>query len=148
MSKFCTKCGYEMDETAVACPKCGAQTGVKITSNAGIINRNIVTCILLSIVTCGIYSIVWFIYLTDDSKRLHEDGTASGGTAFLFTLITCGIYGIYWSYMIGKRMYEAGKEHGIAISDNSVLYLILDLFGLGIVNYCLIQNDLNKFATN
>lgn len=50
--------------------------------------------------------------------------------------------------MAGKRMYEAGKKHGIAIADNSVLYLILSIFGLGIVNYCLIQNDLNKFATN
>lgn len=32
-------------------------------------------------------------------------------------------------------------------SDNSVLYLILAVLGLGIVNYCLIQSDLNDFAT-
>ena len=47
---------------------------------------------------------------------------------------------------MGKKMYEAGKIRGKDISDNSVLYLVLSLFGLAIVNYCLIQNDLNKFA--
>ncbi len=146
MSKFCTKCGYEMDDTAVACPKCGAQTGVKFATGASIASKNIVTCVLLSIVTCGIYGIIWFINLTDDSKSIHNDETASGGMAFLFTLITCGIYGYYWNYKIGKRMYEAGKERGIEIADNSVLYLVLSIFGLGIVNYCLIQSDLNKFA--
>ena len=146
MSRFCSKCGYEMDETAVACPKCGAQTGVKSVSTAVVIEKNIVTCILLSIVTCGIYGIIWFVNLTDDSKRLHNDGTASGGMAFLLTLITCGIYNIYWSYKIGKRMSDAGKDHGVVVNDNSVLYLVLSLFGLSIVNYCLIQSDLNKFA--
>lgn len=58
MSKFCVKCGYEMDETAVACPKCGAQTGVKAAVNAGIPNRNIATSIIFSIITCGIYGII------------------------------------------------------------------------------------------
>ena len=48
--------------------------------------------------------------------------------------------------LIGKRLYEAGKEQGVDVSDNSILYIVLSLFGLGIVNYCLIQNDLNKFA--
>ena len=27
-----------------------------------------------------------------------------------------------------------------------MLYVILQIFGLGIVNYCLIQNDLNSIA--
>ena len=51
--------------------------------------RNIVTCILLSLVTCGIYGIVWFINMTDDVAYLSEDPEMSGGKAFLFTLITC-----------------------------------------------------------
>ena len=33
-----------------------------------------------------------------------------------------------------------------SISDNSVLYLVLSLFGLQIVNYALMQSDLNKFS--
>lgn len=110
--------------------------------------RNIVVCILLSIVTCGIYGIYWFITLTDDASRANDDPSFTGVKAFLFTIITCGIYSIYWNYKIGKEMYEANQKKGIQTSDNSVLYLILGLFGFGIVTYCLVQNELNTIAKN
>ena len=110
--------------------------------------RNIVTCILLSIVTCGIYGIYWFITLTDDASRANDDPTFTGVKAFLLTLVTCGIYSIYWNYKIGKEMYEANQKRGIQTSDNSVLYLVLGIFGFGIVTYCLVQNELNVIAKN
>ena len=106
--------------------------------------RNIVTCILLSLVTCGIYGIVWFINMTDDVAYLSEDPEMSGGKAFLFTLITCGIYSFFWAYKMGKNVYRAQLKRNITASDNSVLYVILQVFGLGIVNYCLMQNDINN----
>ena len=57
--------------------------------------RSIAMCIVLSLVTCGIYGIYWFICLTNDCNAVSNDpdGT-SGGVAFLLTLITCGIYGL------------------------------------------------------
>ena len=48
---------------------------------------------------------------------------------------------------MGKTLYTAGQKNGVDIADNSVLYLVLGLFGLGIVNYCIMQSDLNKLAT-
>lgn len=47
---------------------------------------------------------------------------------------------------MGKKLYEAGQKNNQNISDNSILYIILSIFGLGFVNYCIMQNDLNKFA--
>lgn len=109
--------------------------------------RNVVVCLILSIVTCGIYGIVWFISLTDDARFVSGDERLSGGKAFLFTLITCGIYGYYWAYQMGKAMSNAKAKRGETVNDdNSVLYLILSIFGLNIINYCLIQSDLNSFA--
>lgn len=108
--------------------------------------RDIVPCILLTIFTCGIYGIIWFISITDDVGYVSEDRSTSGGTAFLLTLITCGIYSIYWSYMMGKKIYETKVKRGMVASDNSILYLILNIVGLGIVNYCLIQSELNELA--
>lgn len=109
--------------------------------------REIVTCVLLSIVTCGIYGIVWFINLTDDVARLSNDNELSGGKAFLFTLLTCGIYGFYWAYKIGKDIEIAETERNLpATSDNSVLYLILQILGLGLVVYCLAQSEINRMA--
>ncbi len=108
--------------------------------------RNVVVCILLSIITCGIYGIYWFICLTNDASYSAETPEFSGGKAFLFTILTCGIYGFYWYYKMGKTLAQAGAKKGVNIADNSVLYLILGLFGLGIVNYCIMQSDLNTIA--
>lgn len=110
--------------------------------------RNLVTSIILSLVTCGIYGIIWFIGLTDDAKTASEDAQMqSGGMAFLLTLITCGIYGFYWAYKMGKVINQARIKKGMTEDDKSVLYIVLQLLGLGIVNYALMQNDLNEIAT-
>ncbi len=110
--------------------------------------KNIVTAVILSIVTCGIYALVWFINLTDDISYASDDNSVSGGMALLLTIITCGIYGIYWSYKMGKLIASAQEKRGMRVQDNSVLYLVLDIVGLGIVNYCLMQSDLNEIAKN
>lgn len=108
--------------------------------------RNVVVAILLSIITCGIYAIFWFISLTDDAARSADVPDFSGGKAFLFTLITCGIYSFFWYYKMGKTLKAANEKAGIDANDNSVLYLILGIFGLGIVNYCIMQSELNTIA--
>ncbi len=111
----------------------------------GIKRRDIVTSIILSIVTCGIYGIFWFISMVDDVRIATKDNSIpTGGTAFLLTIVTCGIYSIYLFYKLGKAMFESK----ISNSDNSVLYLVLTIFGLLIVNYCIIQNELNTYADN
>ena len=110
--------------------------------------RSIAVSIILTIVTCGIYGIYWFIVMTDDAVKASngKEYQTSGGVAFLLSIVTCGIYSLYWYYKMGKKLYTAGQRSGKDISDNGVLYILLGLFGLGIVNYALIQNDLNKFA--
>ena len=108
--------------------------------------RNIVLQIVLSIITCGIYGIYWMITLTDDTAAKSGDTDLSGVKAFLLGIVTCGIYTFFWYYKMGKALKVAGDNAGVQIEDNSTLYLILGLFGLGIVNYCLMQNDLNKIA--
>ena len=95
---------------------------------------------------CGIYGIYWFICITDEVNAVSEENGTTGGLAFLFTLLTCGIYGIYWAYCNGQKLAKAGNKYNKAIGDNAVLYLILQIVGLGIVNYCLMQNDLNRFS--
>ncbi len=151
---YCPKCGNKVDENITYCPNCGARLE---EGNTTIINnyynnvppieeRNIAMVIILSLITCGIYGIYWFVKMTDEAKQLSSSDNAGGGLAFVYTLITCGIYTIYWNYKMGKNMYEAGQKYGINIEDNSVIYLVLSLFGLGIVSECLMQNDLNKFA--
>ncbi len=108
--------------------------------------RNIAVCIILSLVTCGIYNIYWFICLTNDANTASGTFATSGGTAFLLTLITCNIYGLYWAYKQGEKIDEAKRQRGIPSDSSGGLYLVLQLFGLGIVANALMQNELNNLA--
>lgn len=110
--------------------------------------RDIATSIILTIVTCGIYGLFWFITLTDDLNYLHGTAEITGGKALAFTLITCGIYGIYWAYKMGVRIDEVKTQHGEASANSGIIYLILSIFGLGIVGYALMQSEINKYMPN
>lgn len=109
-----------------------------------IVPRNIALAVILSIVTCGIYQIYWFIKLNNEVNILANDPDApSGGIAFLLSFITCGIYGFFWSYKMGEK---CDKIKGINGGSSAILYLILTFVGLGIVTFCLIQDSINKTA--
>lgn len=191
MSKFCFKCGKELDDSAVFCSGCGASQQLNTTSTTDdnvntntnndtttpkqqptqttsneqttyttntqsntngytrslVKNRSIALSIILSIITCGIYGLFWYAFMVDDANKVSgEYDSTSGGLTILYSLLTCGLYKIYWSYKVGKQLYNAGSNCGKDISDNSILYLILSLFGLSIISDALIQNDLNSFS--
>ena len=102
--------------------------------------RNIVVCILLSLVTCGIYGIYWMIVLNDETNALSGRQGTSGGLVFLFSLI--------WMYQMGNAVETLHDQHGEPRGSAPVVYLLLSLFGLGIVAYALLQNELNKYLPN
>ena len=152
--KYCPNCGKEINSETNFCPNCGSQLTSapkkKFNGERPIVEkRDLVTCIILSFVTCGIYGIIWLVNLVNDINKVCQDDKSSqtGGTVVLLTIITCGIYGIIYFYQAGSRLANAGKKYGIQIDDNSTIYLLLSIFGLSIVTYCLIQTDLNKFAS-
>lgn len=108
--------------------------------------KNIVTSIILTIVTCGIYGIVWFIEITDSCADASGDHSMSGTTSLLFNILTCGIYSIYWNYKMGKLLAIAQEKRNLPVTDNSTLYLVLSIFSMGIISTVLIQSELNRLA--
>ena len=108
--------------------------------------RSVGMSIFLSIITCGLYGIYWFICLTNEINELSGEYSPTGGVAFLLSIITCGIYTFIWSYNMGKRMHAAQLRAGVHTSDNSILYIILNIFGLVIVTYALLQSDINTMV--
>ncbi|WP_165248816.1 DUF4234 domain-containing protein [Adlercreutzia sp. ZJ141] len=135
--------GYQVPPTAIPSVAYAVPTGPYPP-----VNRNIAVCILLSIITCGIYGIYWIYCLVNELNTAsgHPQDT-SGGMVILFSILTCGIYGIYWYYKAGEKVAEIRRRQtGAADNSSAILYLVLALFGFGIVNDCLIQNELNNLA--
>ena len=108
--------------------------------------RSIAVCIILSIITCGIYGIYWYICLNNGTNTASNTFGTSGGMVVLLTLVTCGIYGFYWAFKQGEKLDAAKNSRGIPSSNSGILYLILSLFGFSIVAWALMQNELNKLA--
>ncbi len=142
---FCPTCGAATNEEAVVCVSCGValQKAKGPKKDCNIQPRNLVTAIILSIVTCGIYGIVWFVKLTNEMNELSgNEGDPSGGTCILLTLVTCGIYSVYWAYKMGEKQDQMTEKQ----ASNNILYLVLTLVGLGIVAYAMLQDAINKYV--
>ena len=105
-------------------------------------NRSVVAVVLLSIITCGIYSLYWYYVMAEDMN--NADKTKPDLTNFivaiLLTIITCGIYGIYWQF----RFYE--KSDAVTKKSNLIIYFILSLFGFSIISNALLQSDINEIV--
>ena len=156
---FCKNCGKEVPDGTKFCPNCGAQveteapktetyTGTVYGAAGGTKNRSIGVCILLSIVTCGIYGIIWLVQMVDElNAAAGETNATSGIMVFLLSLVTCNIYSWYWFYKAGELVNRASGAHGGTQDQNrGILYLILSIIGFNIISMALIQDELNKLA--
>ncbi len=96
-------------------------------------NRSFWVYLLLSIVTCGLYSIYfWYVYVEDLNTIFYGDGEDSPNyiIVLLLSWVTCGIYGVYWRYKQANRMYrESYDRYGVMIEENGSAILLWTLLG-------------------
>lgn len=112
------------------------------------ITRSVAGLIIFTILTCGIYHFYWMYVTTNEvNEYLCEDDT-NGGMVLVFSIITCGIYTLYWYYNMGKKLqgvqYRAFCKVNSNSNDDSILYLLLSIFGLAIISSAIIQSNLNN----
>lgn len=154
---ICQNCGTNNADTNVNCSNCGAPLynnapvqgqpvqqgyGNPYLNIAGLKQRNLALAIVLSIVTCGIYELVWFVLLTDEVNQItNRQNEMSGGITLLLSIVTCGIFYFIWAYKMGEKVDQI---KGTPSGSSNVLYLILSLFGLGWVALILAQDAVNK----
>lgn len=137
---LCTKCGAQIDEKTGVCGNCG-ETVHYVNNEAMVHGRGIGMAILFTILSCGIYGIYWMIKINDSVNILAENQKyTTGGMVFLLSLVTCGIYALFWMYKMGENCDKIKGQDG----NSGILYLVLALFGFGIVSYCLMQDTVNK----
>ena len=101
--------------------------------------------ILLSLVTCGIYGIIWFFQVTGAlSRELPEEGI-NPGMIIVLSIVTCGIYSLVWYYKMGEWLQKAGQKNGKNIENEGTLLLLLGIFFSPAAIY-IIQERINQIA--
>lgn len=107
--------------------------------------REIVTVILLSIVTCGIYSIYW-TYVT--MEALDREGQSSNMPViaqFLLALFLGSVGYLLFGMNANANLNAIRARRGYPQKDDQVLYMILG-FVIPIVLVCMVQDEINKLA--
>jgi hypothetical protein len=104
-----------------------------------LVRRNIAWCIVLSFMTCGISMMFWMANITNEFAQ--ENGEEANGWMMVFlSFITCGIYFILWNYKMGYKIQRAGG------TNDRILYLILSIFGFGLISIALMQIQENELC--
>lgn len=95
-------------------------------------NRSLLSVVLLSIITCGIYHYIYIYSITNDINLVCEgDGKETSGIVkyLLFSFFTCGIYTLYWHYTFLNRLAENAPRYGKHFEENGTTYLLWTIFG-------------------
>lgn len=107
--------------------------------------RNPVSVLLLSLVTCGIYSLYLIYQISKEVRDFRGDSSIDPGLELLLCIITCSLYEIYWYYKYGRLVFDMEQRVGVSgASDMSLILLLLPIFGFGIVSLLLLQTELNR----
>lgn len=107
--------------------------------------RIIVVCILLSIITFGIYGIYWLYLLVKNTRSIQKNTTSCTGE--MLCLMFVPFYSLYWWYTRGEKVKQEFSQHNYASTGNGIVYLILAIFGLSIVSMAIMQSDFNSLKS-
>ncbi|MFR3031579.1 MAG: DUF4234 domain-containing protein [Blautia sp.] len=117
--------------------------------------RSLLKYILLSLVTCGIYSIYfWYQFDRDVNTVCEGDGKQpmSYLAVVVLSVVTCSVFLWYWYYKQAERLQGNAPRYGVKIQENGATVLLWFLvggwfLGIGILvgDYILMRN-LNELA--
>lgn len=148
-TKFCPNCGEDLslgkkvqDAATTAFERTESEMGSAFSEMRDTFNgtvrqhlkddRGLLSYILLSIITCGIYS-YYFIYklAKDVNVACEGDGERTQGlVAFiLLSVVTCGIYSWIWYYGLGNRLASNAPRYGMSFQENGTTVLMWLIFG-------------------
>lgn len=109
----------------------------------GFARRNVGSCIILTIMTGGIFGIIWLVKICKDLGRLHGDENPVGSEVLLFLLVP--FYSVYWGYDKGKQMFEDSQKRGGNLTDRKYIYLFMNLMFMQLFTLGFIQTQLNMY---
>ncbi len=120
--------------------------------NKPIKERSFILYIILSVITFGIYHIVFWNKLSKDANVLCEgDGKKTMKYVFvwLLNIVTLGIFGLIWKFQLANRLQTNAPRYNLKFSEGGpivlVYNLLLPIIGLFITSLVMVKN-FNKLA--
>ena len=104
--------------------------------------RSVPMCVILSIVTCGIYGLYWYVCLTNEVDAVTQEPGPGGGMSLLLSIVT------YWGWKMGDKLDASRARNGVVPGSFPILFLLLNLFGLTIVTLAIMQSEVNHYTPN
>lgn len=150
-ANFCGECGTDLSNSAndvqqdsriqpveknsqyASQPK---STANGVASNVGEklqTNRSLLRCILLGIVTIGIYDLYVYHKMAKDVNVAcagDSENTSEMPRFLLLTLVTFGVYSFIWHYKLGNRLVKNAPRYGLSFKYGGKTVCILILSGL------------------
>ena len=101
-------------------------------------DRNFWKLVLLSVVTCGIYPIIFYTNLGEDIDFIARarDGKKTMHYCLMYFLlapITCGIMSFVWNHQISERIGDEARARGIKTNFSATTYWLWAFLGSFIV---------------
>ena len=100
--------------------------------------------LLLCLVTCGIYYYFFIYRTTKETLAYTGEQDMDPALDILLIIVTCGLWMLYWDYKTAQRIARMQAMAGLPSRDNAILYLVLNLLGVGIINALIEQSHLNE----
>lgn len=140
--KYCSKCGYAVNDEANFCKYCGCNLNTSVVSHAPAgqlkTNRGLLKFILLSMITLGIYGLVVMSSVSTDINVIASryDGKKTMHfclLVFVFGPLTIGIAYFVWHHKISNRIGMELSRRGIHYNFNAGTFWLWGVLGILII---------------
>ncbi len=107
---------------------------------------DVTKAVILTIVTCGIYNLIWQYKQMETVNLLLGRQQFSFWKWFFLTLITCGLYHIFHEYIFGRAISEAQRIHNVELPGENIatLSVVLAIIGLAFISDAIQQREINN----
>ncbi len=106
--------------------------------------RNPAMVLILALITCGLYGLVWLWQAETEMKEEHGLSDQNPGLDVVLTVLTFGIWGLVVIYRLATQVAEAQRRVNVPPNDLSLVALIVSILGFAFVAITLLQVELNK----
>ncbi len=106
-------------------------------------NRSVAAVVILSIVTCGIYTIYWYWVAIHELDAAGKKSNMDPILQFILFFVYVG--GIIFAINADENINSVRQQKGLPVQDNKILWIILFII-FPIAGIALVQNAMNEVA--